>query len=168
MMGDRERVVVGVDGSAESLAALRWALAEGRYRRADVDIVTCWYPPLVAEASGYAVGLLDADEYAARAQHVLDDAVASVAADVEEAHAEGRSVGGRLLEGAPGPRLVTESKDAAVIVVGRRGRGGLSRLLLGSVSRHVADHAHCPVVVVSAHAAHDAADVDREGDAGRA
>jgi nucleotide-binding universal stress UspA family protein len=64
-------------------------------------------------------------------------------------------VTGRLLEGAPGPTLVSESKGAALVVVGRRGRGGLTRLLLGSVSRHVADHAECPVVVVTAHAAHE-------------
>jgi nucleotide-binding universal stress UspA family protein len=148
MSGDRDRVVVGLDGSAESLAALRWAIAEARHRHADVDVITCWYPPLVAVASGYQIGFLEADEYSAGARYALDAALASVAADVEEAAADGRSVAGRLLEGAPGPTLVSESKDAAVIVVGRRGRGGLSRLLLGSVSRHVADHAECPVVVV--------------------
>jgi nucleotide-binding universal stress UspA family protein len=59
-------------------------------------------------------------------------------------------VTGRLLEGAAGPTLETESKDAAVVVVGRRGRGGLTRLLIASVSRHVTDHAECPVVVVPA------------------
>jgi Universal stress protein family len=61
MTGDRDRVVVGVDGSAESLAALRWAIAEGRCRHADVDVITCWYPPLVAEASGYQVSFLTDD-----------------------------------------------------------------------------------------------------------
>ena len=155
MTEERERVVVGVDGSAESLAAARWAMTEARHRHADVDIITCWYPPLVAEASGYQVGFLDADGYAARARQSLDATVASLASDADEARGEGRSVTGRLLEGAPGPTLVSESKGAALVVVGRRGRGGLTRLLLGSVSRHVADHAECPVVVVTAHAARE-------------
>jgi nucleotide-binding universal stress UspA family protein len=150
MTGDRERVVVGVDGSAESLAAARWAVGEARYRHADVEIITCWYPPLVAEAAGYQVGFLDTDKYAAKARQVLEGAVASVTADADERCVEGPSVTGRLLEGAPGATLVRESKGAALVVVGRRGRGGLSRVLLGSVSRHVVDHAACPVVVVPA------------------
>src|SRR5512133_2725971 len=107
MNEDRERVVVGVDGSAESLAAVRWAITEARHRHADLDIITCWYPPLVAEASGYQAGFLDADAYATRARQVLDAAVESVAADVDDAHLEGRSVNIRLLEGAPGPTLVS-------------------------------------------------------------
>ena len=155
MAGDRKRVVVGVDGSAESFAAVRWAIGEALYRHADVEIITCWYPPLVADASGYQVGFLDADKYAAKALQILDAVVQSVAADADGARVEGRAVTGRLLEGAPGPTLVAESKGAALIVVGRRGRGGLSRLLLGSVSRHVVDHAECPVVIVTAHAARE-------------
>jgi nucleotide-binding universal stress UspA family protein len=150
MSGDRERVVVGVDGSSASLAALRWAVSEAGHRHADVEVIACWYPPLVAEASGYQIGFLEPDELSARAREALDVALAEVAAGVDQAAAEGRSVTGRLLEGDPGQALVTESKDATVVVVGRRGRGGLSRLLLGSVSRYVADHAECPVVVAPA------------------
>ena len=63
---------------------------------------------------------------------------------------------GRLLGGAPGPVLERESKRAALVVVGRRGRNSVRRLLVGSVSRHVADHAHCPVVVVPTEVAPDA------------
>jgi nucleotide-binding universal stress UspA family protein len=155
MTQDRQRVVVGLDGSAESMAAVRWAIREARYRHADVHVIACWYPPLVAEASGYEIGFLEGDKFAAGARQALEAALASVAADADVARAEGRSVTGRLLEGAPGPTLVSESKDAAMIVVGRRRRSGLSRLLLGSVSRHVADHAECPVVVVPAPAQAD-------------
>jgi nucleotide-binding universal stress UspA family protein len=148
MSGDRDRVVVGLDGSSASLVALRWAVSEAGYRHADVDAIACWYPPLVAEASAYEIGFLEPDEYSARARETLDVALASVAADVDLAATEGRSVSARLLEGEPGHTLVAESKDATVVVVGRRGRGRLSRLLLGSVSRYVADHVDCPVVVV--------------------
>ena len=153
MSAARERVVVDFDGSAESLAALRWAIGEPRHRQADVDVITCWYPPLVAEASGYQVGFVTDDELSAGARLALAAALASVQVDIQDATAEGRSFAGRLVEGAPGPTLVSESTGATVIVVGRRGRGALSRLLLGSVSRHVADHAECPVVVVPASAA---------------
>lgn len=148
MTADRPRLVVGLDGSPGSVAALRWAVAEAQYRRADVDVVACWYPPLVAEARGYQVGLLGCDDYAAVLRQTLDSALEDIAPDVEAAGADGRAVTGRLLEGAPGATLVSESKNATIVVVGRHGRRSLGRLLLGSVSRHVADHAECPVVVV--------------------
>jgi nucleotide-binding universal stress UspA family protein len=54
----------------------------------------------------------------------------------------------RLLEGSPADGLVAESRDADLVVVGTRGRGGFSSLLLGSVSAEVAHHARCPVVLV--------------------
>jgi nucleotide-binding universal stress UspA family protein len=145
---ERDRVVVGVDGSPGSLSALRWALCEARYRAADVDVITCWYPPLMAEMSGYALAYMTPEEMCFGARYALDRALASVEAEIDQAAAEGRAVSGRLLEGAPGPALVTESKGAALVVVGRRGHSGLTRFLLGSVSRHVADHSECPAVVV--------------------
>jgi hypothetical protein len=55
-----------MDGSPDSVTAVRRAVAEARYRHADLDIITCWYPPLVAEASGYQAGFLDVDDCAAR------------------------------------------------------------------------------------------------------
>ena len=146
-VADRARVLVGLDGSAESLAALRWALDDAQFRQADVEIIACWYPPLLADSTGY--GLISPDELAADVQRQLDAALASVSAEVDRARSQGRSITGRLLDGEPGPILVGESKGAAVLVVGR-GRGGLARVLLGSVSRHVVSHAECPVVVVPA------------------
>jgi nucleotide-binding universal stress UspA family protein len=53
-----------------------------------------------------------------------------------------------VLEGEPGSSLIREAKEAAMLVVGRRGHAGLSHLVLGSVSRYVTTHAPCPVVVV--------------------
>ncbi len=79
---------------------------------------------------------------------VLDDALAAVDAETGAARADGRDVVGRLLEGTPGPTLVTEAKGADVLVVGRTGHNGLARLVVGSVSRYVTNHATCPVVVI--------------------
>jgi nucleotide-binding universal stress UspA family protein len=145
---DRERVVVGVDGSAVASAALRWGLDEARRRGADVDVVLSSHLPQLAETSGYAMGYFTPDEMTADAQRTLADVMAAVDADVRAANAEGRHVTARPLTGPPGPNLVTESKGAALLVVGRSGHGSLARLVVGSVSRYVTKHATCPVVVV--------------------
>jgi nucleotide-binding universal stress UspA family protein len=145
---ERDRVVVGADGSPGSVAALRFGLDAAARAQADVDIVICWHPPYLVQSSGYAVGYLTPDEMTGAAQEILERLLATFAADVELARAEGRTVHGRLLEGAPGPTLVTESKGAAMLVVGRRGHGGVARFVLGSVSSHAAHHGTCPVVVV--------------------
>jgi len=147
-MTERQRVVVGVDGSVTGAAALRWAMDEAARRGADVEIVTCWHPSFVAETSGYGLGYLTPEEMSADARSVLDDALAAVDAETGAARADGRDVVGRLLEGTPGPTLVTEAKGADILVVGRTGHNGLARLVVGSVSRYATNHAACPVVVV--------------------
>jgi nucleotide-binding universal stress UspA family protein len=143
-----DRIVVGVDGSTGSHEAIRWAIGEAKRRHADLEIVICWHPPFLAEASGYGVAFLSPDELTADARGQLDNALAGVRADLDAIGALGHTVTTRLVEGAPGPNLVIESKGAALIVVGRRGHSGLARLMMGSVSRYVATHAACPVVVV--------------------
>ena len=65
---------------------------------------------------------------------------------LEPGNREGIEV--KVVEGSPVDVLHDESRDAAVVVVGSRGRGGFSGLLLGSVSQRVAQHAACPVVIV--------------------
>jgi nucleotide-binding universal stress UspA family protein len=102
----------------------------------------------VAETSGYGLGYLTPEEMSADAQLVLDDALAALDTDIVAARADGREVSGRLLEGMPGPTLVTEAKGAGVLVVGRSGHTGLARLVVGSVSRYVTNHAPCPVVII--------------------
>jgi nucleotide-binding universal stress UspA family protein len=150
MTEERDRIVVGVDGSACALAALRWSLEEARRRGADLELVTSWHAPYMAEASGYGLIYLSPEELTADARVVQDQALDHLAPEVAAAREAGCRIDSRLLEGPPGPVLVTESKGAEMLVVGQRGHAALTRLLLGSVSRHVTAHASCPVMVIPA------------------
>ena len=145
-------IVVGVDGSPESQAALRWAAEEAGLREARLVAVLAWsfVPPApIAEpgmipvpAADYA-GTLEAEREAAEEE--LDTALRTAfprepAVEVER----------KLVEGDPAHVLENEAKAADLVVVGSRGRSGIAAALLGSVSRHVVHHAPCPVVVVKA------------------
>ena len=147
-----ERVVVGVDGSPAGAAALGWALAAGARRGAVVEAVHAWELPLVyGPLSGglpYDVAALEA-----AAQRCLD-----VAVDRAVAAAEPITVERSLVPEAPARALLDAAAGASLVVVGRRGQGGFSRLLVGSVSEKVARHAPCPVVVVPAPAPDEAVD----------
>ena len=139
---------MGVDGSDASQEALRWAAEEARLRSAPLVAVHAWSfvppqpigdPGMLAMPAGDLPGQLGAESDAARI--ALDGAVE----DVLGADAE---VERRLVEGDAGEALVAESGSAQLVVVGSHGRSGFKAALLGSVSRHVAKHAACPVVVV--------------------
>jgi nucleotide-binding universal stress UspA family protein len=145
-------IVVGVDGSDASDAALRWAAEEARLRSAPLVAVYAWTfippqpigdPGLLAVPAGDLTGQLGAESEAARS--VLADSVSAALGDDP-----GIDVGQKLVENEPGDALVAESAAAALVVVGSHGRSGLKAALLGSVSRHVVSHAACPVVVVKA------------------
>ena len=147
------RIVVGVDGSAHARQALRFALAEAALRGARVVVVGSWaIPPLAATGVGMipAFDLLRA-ELADSASEVLSRElaeVADVAAGVEvEQHVAQGDAAGVLVEAAAG---------ADLLVVGSRGRGGVTGTVLGSVSRACLHHAPCPVAVV-----HDAGPTER-------
>jgi nucleotide-binding universal stress UspA family protein len=150
MIDGPDRIVVGVDGSPHGLAAARWALDEACHRRADVELVCCRHAPYMAETSGHTIAYLTPEDMTAQSTRVLADTLSTLEPDVAGARDKGCRVQTRVLEGPPGPVLVTESKGASMLVVGRRGHGALVRLLLGSVSRYVMLHATCPVVVLGA------------------
>ena len=136
--GTPRHVVVGVDGSDESTGALRWALAEARLTPSQVVAVAAWHWP--ASAVGI-IPLTDVD-LAAGARDAAQTAVDSV---VQEGDAP---VEVRVREGLPAPVLLEAARSADLLVVGSRGHGAFSGLLLGSVSQHCVSHATCPVVVV--------------------
>ena len=133
-----ERIVVGVDGSQAARDALRWAIDEAGRREATVEAVFAWHQPF----TGYVYeGEMDLGHYEEEAQQVLD-------ATFEEVETGSVPVERKLVTGAAASALVEESKGAALVVVGSRGRGGFTGLLLGSVSQQVAHHAACPVVII--------------------
>jgi nucleotide-binding universal stress UspA family protein len=137
------RIVVGVDGSAASLAALRWAVDEARLRQADLDVVHAWMIP------PYGDGLVGT--WAISASDELEQgAVAVVDHCLEQVDARGLEVARHVSCSSPQAALLELAKDADVLVVGNRGRGDLQSLLLGSVSHFVVHHAPCPVLVVRA------------------
>ena len=148
--GATERIVVGVDGSEPSRAALRWALSEGGLRSATVEAVHAWDVPMIYGPVG--VGFPYDTQGLDRAAHeLLDQIVDEVSKEVDDQPgAAAVTVERTVIPGGPATGVLDAAVGADLIVVGRRGAGGFQRLLLGSVSDHVARHATCPVVVLPA------------------
>lgn len=141
-MSDWLRVVVGVDGSADSQKALRWAYDEARMHGAELLVVGARllppsYPP---PNSGFEWSAEGAPP--ARTAEMLDSSVKSVLGE------DLPDVRIAVVDGSPSGALIQASRDADLLVVGSRGYGAFAGMLLGSVSLHVATHASCPVVVV--------------------
>lgn len=137
-----ERIVVGVDGSEGSVAALRWAVSEAALRGAVVEAVSAFHVPYVGAASVMPL-MLDPEEFRASASALLDKVV-----DAADASALAEPIRRLVVEGPASTVLVDAGRDASMLVVGARGHGGLAGMLLGSVSRQVSEHASVPVVVV--------------------
>jgi nucleotide-binding universal stress UspA family protein len=135
------RIVVGVDGSTGSQAALRFAIAEAKARNVEVDAVYAWHAPYLDGAPFVPV-------LPQLAKTAAADAAVALHHVVQSAQPEGVEVNETLVGGAPAEILLEQAKDAVLVVVGTRGRGGLASLLLGSVSQQVVHHARVPVVVV--------------------
>ena len=145
-------IVVGVDSSPAGQAALQWAADEARLRGAHLIAVHAWTyvpPPPIGEPSmipmpaGDVAGALEAERDAAQAE--LESALSEAFPDSPPVEIESR-----LVEDDPADALAAAAVGADLVVVGSRGRSGIKSALLGSVSRHVVDHAACPVVVVKA------------------
>ena len=145
-------IVVGVDGSPPSVAALRWAAKEAELREARLVAVHAWTyvppapiaePGMIPLPASDLAGQLAAERGAAQAEleaAITDAFPSGTPVEIEE----------QLAEDSAGEALVAASEGVYLVVVGSSGRGGLASALLGSVSRHVVSHAHCPVVVVKA------------------
>ena len=137
-------VVVGVDGSADALRAVRWAVPEARRRRAALRLVTAfpWTDDRMAGIPGLGSGAYG-DRLRAAAQRALTAAAAAATALDPDLGVEQE-----LVVGYPVGVLVAQSRSAELLVVADHGRGRVVLLLAGSVAVGVAAHAACPVVVV--------------------
>lgn len=141
-MTHRDAVLVGVDGSPPSLAALDWAAAYAKLHGLGLHLVCAYSVPSFTAAAldgGYAA--LDDTAIAEGARAVLDEALARVAP-------LGLRAASSVATGDPAAVLVELSREAALAVVGTRGRGGFAERLLGTVSSALPAHSHCPTVVV--------------------
>ncbi|WP_086824077.1 universal stress protein [Allokutzneria sp. NRRL B-24872] len=134
-------IIVGVDGSTSARHAVRWAAREAASRRAPLHLVHA-----CLEITTYTPTRLPRTfEEALRDQgsgHLL------VAADLARESAPDVEVQTQLIVGTAAESLVPLSKQAQLVVLGSRGLGGFTSLVVGSVAVSLAAHAHCPVVVV--------------------
>jgi nucleotide-binding universal stress UspA family protein len=138
------RIVVGADGSASSISALRWAISQAELTGAAVDAVIAWHYPIPTGGYGWApTGMATSFDFKDNAEKVLAEAIST-------ASGAGGSVPvrARVVEGNPARVLLDASDGADLLVVGSRGYGGFTEALLGSVSQHCVHHARCPVVVI--------------------
>jgi nucleotide-binding universal stress UspA family protein len=139
------RVVVGIDGSAAAGKALAYALSHAERRNGEVTAILGWRGPTL-HGVGVAVPIAPDDRQQQQQQRHQDE--------LEEWLAPWRTkfpgvkLDGEAIPGHAGRLLIDASEHAALIVVGSRGRGAFTGLLLGSVSQAVLEHAHCTVAVV--------------------
>jgi len=137
------RIVVGVDDSPGGRAALAWAMREAELRQAELEVVHAWSLPM---AEGWnREWPVDEAWFRNQTTKLLERLVAEYTA------AHGAAVRPILVPldcDVPANGLLEQSRGADLLVVGSRGRGGFTGLLLGSVSTQVVHHASCPVVVV--------------------
>jgi nucleotide-binding universal stress UspA family protein len=138
------RIVVGVDGSSSSRAALRWAVRQAVLTGGMVDAVMAWHVPTTLQGYAWAPVYVDeaADLYE-DARKALD-AVISDEIELADRHL----VTGRVVNGHPAEVLLDAATGADLLVVGSRGHGTFADALLGSVGQYCVHHAHCPVLIM--------------------
>lgn len=142
-------IVVGVDDSPSSRHALRWAIEEAHLRGAALRVVSAWEFPFVPAADAPS-GVHTDDDPLPRTPSLEQSALDELAAAVSDAGGDpaDSAVSLRVVRGSPVRVLLDAAEDADLLVVGSRGRGGFTGLMLGSVSSDCARRASCPVVVV--------------------
>ncbi|MEI2764144.1 MAG: universal stress protein [Dermatophilaceae bacterium] len=139
-------VLAGVDGSPRSRHTAAFAADVAARAGAPLILVSAWQVPVVGLTSLEYWALVDADQAAVFAE-AAGQVVAQARDEVLAAHPD-LSVQTLVVEAEAGVALVEHSADASLLVVGSRGHGGFTGLLLGSVSHHVLHDARCPVAVV--------------------
>jgi len=137
-------IIVGVDGSGHSQRALEFAMKEAAVRHVPLTVLT------VHEAiRGYYSGVAVYPDDPARTEEARKAAQAEtdeVLAALTGPHPDSVTV--RAVHGFPVEELINAGKDADMLVLGSRGAGGFTRLMMGSTAGQVVQHAHCPVLIV--------------------
>jgi nucleotide-binding universal stress UspA family protein len=137
-------VVVGIDGSDESVDALLWAIEEAHTRGARVRALNIWNYPVGYGIEMAAISSFTPEILEKSASAVLNEAIQKALVGVQEPPRIERVT----RQGVASKELLAEGMNADLLVVGQRGRGGFIGLLLGSVANQVLHHATCPTVVV--------------------
>jgi nucleotide-binding universal stress UspA family protein len=138
-MNTKTEIVVGADGSPNSVQAVRWAVEYATAKNATVRVVSAFDIPWTI----YITPTSNDETYANAAAEALESTIT-------EAFPHGTDVAliPQVVQGRPHVALVTASKNASLLVVGSHGQGMLPGALLGSVADYCVQHALCPVVVV--------------------
>ncbi|HZC10532.1 MAG TPA: universal stress protein [Mycobacterium sp.] len=145
-------ILVGVDGSSSSKSAVRWAAHEARMREEPLTLVhvvvtPSWGPtPWLLSDAPLPLPAEEDPALEEVGHKVLAEAI-KIAEDSAE-HGVQTEIKSELYFSVPVSTLVNLSKQAHMVVVGRRGQNALTRILLGSVSNGLLHHAHCPVAVI--------------------
>lgn len=130
-------IVIGVDGSPSSLRAVQWAAEQAKLTGGTLRAVSSWRWPNYITRVPPGVDL--PKDTGITLDEVLDEALVG---------SENVSVTRHVIEGPPGPALLTQAEDASLLVVGAQGRAAFPGMLLGSVAEYCVRHGSCPVVVV--------------------
>ncbi len=136
-------IVVGIDGSEQSMEALEWAIAEAKLRDSVLIIGYCWQLPIMYGPEMVYVPPPDISDMQSNARDAAEHIVQG-----STLAASGVPHTIELPSGRPGVELVRLAEGAELLVVGSRGHGSMKEFLLGSTSAHCVHHAACPVVVV--------------------
>ncbi len=140
MTGQERRIVVGIDGSDSSKAALRWAIRQAKLTGGSVDAVIAWRFPSTYGWPPPADGAID---FESNAKQILTTALAEVSGLEPDV-----PVRPLVTEGHAADVLLRAARGADLLVVGSRGHGGFRSAVVGSVSLYCVLHAHCPVLVL--------------------
>ncbi len=133
------RIVVGVDGSPSSMAALEWAATYAGLTGATLEVLMTWEWPA---SYGWSIPIPAGYD----PEHDSAKSLEKTLKPVREGHPD-IAIRSNVIEGHPAPILVKASDGADLLVVGSRGHGEFAGMLLGSVSEHCVTNAHCPVLV---------------------
>lgn len=137
-----DRIVVGVDGSAPSEEAVTWAAKAAERENRELHLYSLY------QTHGAAYAAVPVPQDVIDRVHADAEALVKSAADTARAAAPGIEITASIADSRPAVALIDASKTAATVIVGSRGHGGATGLLLGSVGSELAANAYCPVVVV--------------------